>query len=246
MFRFLFAFALAATAASLRAQEPQPPPLQGKLDGNVYVSPTGQFRVAIPVLPELGGNITDTTSVVTFQDDFNVHISIAAFPQDATQRWEMSTRGLKDYLVYFFSNFVFADFKQNFEGAEIESAKFVPGMLDGALVANLLVPGGTMFADRIPTLGTSDRVPVAKRGNLLFVRNNHIFVVSTELAERIIEGRAYHKTTQEEDDLLLQKLNDIVGKLQLLRSVTPPPAPSGSTTTITPPSITPPAPAEKK
>jgi hypothetical protein len=250
MFRTLIAFALAFTAFTLRAQEPQPPALIGKVEGNIYISPTGQFKVTIPVLPELGGTITDTPNVVTFQDDFNVHVSIAAFAQDATQRWEMSTRGLKDYLVYFFSNFVFADFRQNFEGAEIESAKFVPGMLDGALVTNLLVPGGTMFAERLANLGTSDRVPVAKRGNLLFVRNGYIFVVSTELAERVIEGRAYKKTTQEEDDALLQKLNDIIGKLQLLRVTTPPPAPaaSGSSTpTITVPSITPPAPpAEKK
>ncbi len=75
-------------------------PLLGRVDGRTYISPTGAFKVSIPVLPELGGNITDTENVVTFQDDFNTHISIAAFPQDATQRWEMSTRGLKDYLVY--------------------------------------------------------------------------------------------------------------------------------------------------
>jgi hypothetical protein len=72
--------------------------------------------VTIPVLAELGGSVTDTPNVVTFQDEFNTHVSIAAFPQDATQRWELSTRGLKDYLVYFFSNFVLPDFKQAFEG----------------------------------------------------------------------------------------------------------------------------------
>lgn len=244
MLRYFFAFALAFTATALRSQEAPVVPLEGKVEGKLYLSPTGQFKVTIPVLPELGGVITDTPNVVTFQDDFNVHISIAAFPQDATQRWEFSTRGLKDYLIYFFSNFVFADFKRNFEGAQIESAKFVPGMLDGSLVAQLLIPGGTMFADRIATFGTSDRVPVAKRGNLLFVRNGYIFVISTELAERVIEGKAYHKTTQEEDDLLSQKLNDIVGKMQLVRVSTPPPAAASSGPMITPPA--PPAPAAGK
>jgi len=200
-------------SARARAEEAQPPALVGKIDGHNYVSPTGQFKVAIPVLPELGGDITDTPNVVTFQDDFNVHVSIAAFQQDATQRWEMSTRGLKDYLIYFFSNFVLADFKQNFEGVQIESAKFLPGMLEGSLLACILIPGGTMFADRLPQLGANDRPPVAKRGNLLFVKNGHIFVISTELAERAIEGKSYGKNTAEEDEILRNRLNDIVGKM---------------------------------
>ena len=208
MFRFTLALILATfTAIVGHAQG-----LEGKIEGKSYVSPTGTFKVVIPVLPELGGDITDTPNVVTFQDDFNVHVSIAAFPQDATQRWELSTRGLKDYLIYFFSNFVLSDFKQTFEGAQIESAKFVPGLLDGSLLTYLLIPGGTMFGGRVPQL-SADRVPVAKRGNLLFVRNAHIFVISTELAERVIEGRSYSKTTADEDEVLRNRLTDIVSKI---------------------------------
>lgn len=91
-----------------------------------------------------------------------------------------------------------------------------------------------MFSDRVPQLGTSDRVPIAKRGNLLFVRNGHIFVISIELAERVIEGRAYKKTIAEEDEILLQRLNEMVTKIQFAR---PPAAVSPATT---------PAPAAKK
>jgi hypothetical protein len=215
MFRFTHALLLfTASAFVAHAQG-----LEGKIEGKTYVSPTGLFKVVIPVLPELGGDITDTPNVVTFQDDFNVHVSIAAFPQDATQRWELSTRGLKDYLIYFFSNFVLSDFKQTFEGVQIESAKFVPSLLDGALLTYLLVPGGTMFADRVPQLSATT-VPVAKRGNLLFVRNGHIFVISIELAERVIEGRSYNKKTAEEDEILRNRLNDIVSKI----TFTKPPA----------------------
>ena len=141
----LLAFSLSAAIASAQS-------LNGKVEGKIYQSPTGQFKVVIPVLPELGGDITDTANVVTFQDDFNLHVSIAAFQQDATQRWELATRGLKDYLIYFFSNFVLADFKQNFEGAQIESAKFLPNTQEGALLTYLLVPGGSMFADKVPQI----------------------------------------------------------------------------------------------
>jgi hypothetical protein len=208
MFRLTFALFLAVFSARVAFAQG----LEGKIEGKSYVSPTGVFKVVIPVLPELGGDITDTPNVVTFQDDFNVHVSIAAFPQDATQRWELSTRGLKDYLIYFFSNFVLSDFKQNFEGAQIESAKYIPSLLDGSLLTYLLIPGGTMFADRVPRL-SADRIPVAKRGNLLFVRNGHIVVISIELAERVIEGRSYSKTTAEEDEILRNRLNDIVSKI---------------------------------
>ncbi len=207
MFRSTLAFLVLTVGLTTHALA-----LEGKIEGRSYVSPTGLFKVVIPVLPELGGDITDTPNVVTFQDDFNVHVSIAAFPQDATQRWELSTRGLKDYLIYFFSNFVLADFRQTFEGVTIESAKFVPSLLDGSLLTYLMVPGGTMFSDRVPQLA-SGPVPVAKRGNLLFVRNGHIFVISIELAERVIEGRSYNKTTAEEDEILRNRLNDIVSKI---------------------------------
>lgn len=212
MFRSTLAV-LAVIAATVTAQAQG---LQGKVEGKVYISPTGLFKVVIPVLPELGGDITDTPNVVTFQDDFNVHVSIAAFPQDATQRWDMLTRGLKDYLIYFFSNFVLSDFRQTFEGVQIESAKFVPGTLEGSLLTYLMVPGGTMFADRVPQL-SGTRVPVAKRGNLLFVRSGHIFVISTELAERVIEGKSYSKTTAEEERDSAIRLLDIVSKISFAK-----------------------------
>lgn len=209
--------------ATLRAQaEPaaEAMPLVGRIDGRTYISPTGAFKVTIPVLPELGGSVTDTENVVTFQDDFNVHISIAAFPQDATQRWEMSTRGVKDYLVYFFSNYVLGDFRQTFPDASIESAKFVPSALDGSLITYILLPGGSMFMDKVPMIAGGP-VPIAKRGNQLFVKNGHIFVISVELTERVLERTTYKKTTAEEDEILRQRLNEVIVRLQFPKAPAP-------------------------
>jgi hypothetical protein len=222
MFRFICASLLLVVSSAL-AQPEDGPPLVGRIEGKTYIAPSGAFRTSIPVLPELGGTIRDTDNVVTFQDAFSTHISIAAFPQDATQRWELSTRGLKDYLLYFFTNFVAADFKETFEGTQIESSKFVPNVLDGSLIAFLLLPGGTMFEDKMVIVG--DKLPVAKRGNMLFVKNGYIFVISTELAERIIQGRQYKKTPAEEDELLRQRLNEVVGRLQF-----PKPTPAATPT----------------
>jgi hypothetical protein len=234
MLRFTLAVALVFSAVAARAQDPGPA-LAGQVQGRTYTSPTGAFKISIPVLPELGGSVTDTPNVVTFQDEFNTHVSIAAFPQDATQRWELNTRGLKDYLVYFFTNYVLSDFKKAFEGTQIESAKFVPGLFDGALITSILLPGGSMFADKVPRFTEGGALPVAKRGNLLFVKNGNIFVISIELAEKVIEGSAFQKTVAEEDEILRQRLTDIAGKIQFAKPpATSIPAPA---TAVPPPGI---------
>jgi len=94
--RILSAFLLAA-ASGLEAAEPAPPDpahaLAGTVAGGVYSSPTGAFKIEVPVLAELGGVIRDTNNVVTFHDGFGLQISIGAFVHDATLRWQLSTRG---------------------------------------------------------------------------------------------------------------------------------------------------------
>jgi hypothetical protein len=216
MRRATFVIGLALLAGPLSGQPAGSPGpgLNGRVEGRVYVSPTGLFRVAIPVLPELGGSINDTPNVVTFQDSFNVHVSIGVFQQDATQRWELSTRGVQDYLSFFFDNYVTPDFRQMFPGTQVEGTVFVPTLMGGALITYTLLPGGSMFDDKRALLGRDSALPVAKRGNLIFVRNGNIFVISTELAERVIERSSYRKTPAEENELLRERLTDIVGKME--------------------------------
>lgn len=209
--RFLL-FGLLVALPCLQAQPEAP--LLGKIKGPVYTSPDGAYKVTIPVLPELGGTVTDNENVATFEDEFNTHVSIAAFPQDATQRWELSTRGAKEYLIYFFTNFVMPDFQQRFEGSKVESARFLPTLQEGSLLVYTLLPGGSMFADRATLLVDPDKPLVAKRGNLLFVKNGHIYVISTELAERVLERSSYKKTTAEEDDILRQRLLALLDKME--------------------------------
>lgn len=198
-------------AAGLSAQTAG---LAGKMEGGTYVSPTGEFKVPALVLPELGGTISDTENVVTFHDDFNVHISIACFPQDAAQRWELETRGRRDYLMYFFTEFVLTDFARRFPGSRIESARFLPDLQDGALIAYALLPGGSFFEDRNYILANpSTPLVTAKRGTMLFVRNRHIFILSTELAERATQRSTYAQTTGKEDALLADRLVALAGRL---------------------------------
>jgi len=189
-------------------------PLVGRLEGDTYISPTGEFRIRAPVLPELGGTIEDTDSVVTFHDDFGTHLSIACFDLDATQRWELDTRGLRDYLLYFFTDIVLVNFQTRYPGSRAESARFLPELLDGTIIAYALLPGGSNFAAPPSVIdgAVSDPV-VAKRGSLLFVRHRHVYVVSLELAERATQRSTYNLTTAQEDDQLSTRLTAAVARM---------------------------------
>lgn len=207
---------LAAATLSASAQE-MPPKLSGSVDGDIYTSPTGAFTMEVPVLPALGGSVRDTEDVVTFRDSYGLQISVGAFSHDATQRWELSTRGIKDYLVYFFGAYVLTDFRKFCPQTTIESAGFSADFQDGALFTYILLPGGSMF-DNHPVFGpTPAAPPVAKRGNVLFVKNGYTFVISSELSERITEGSQYNKTPQEEDLILRKRLVDIVKKMHFAK-----------------------------
>jgi hypothetical protein len=219
MLRAVLVLMLGASIPAM-AQEPQPE-LMGALASGVYTAATNAFKIPIPVLPELGGRIRDTEHVVMFQDSFGIQISIGAFTQDATQRWELSTRGTKDYLIYFMGSIVLADFRRYTPGATIESAKYAADLLDGALFCYILLPGGSMFADQVAPFANPSKPPVAKRGNLLFLKNGFVFVVSTELAERVTEGASYRKTSEEEDQILRKRLVDIVEKMQFPKPPVP-------------------------
>ncbi len=212
---------LALTTAPLLPLAAAGPGLAGRVEGRMYIAPTGAYRLPIPVLPELGGSISDTENVVTFQDQFSLHVSIGVFPQDATHRWELSTRGLKDYLGYFFGGFVMPDFRLAFPGGRVESVGFSPDVMGGALFAYTLLPGGSMFEAKRAILGAGDSPLEAKRGNLIFVRNGVIYVLTTELAERVTERSSYHKTTEEENQILRDRLVALVRTMEFSRPATP-------------------------
>jgi hypothetical protein len=219
MLRALSLF-LAAAAVARAQTDDIPQPLLGTIDKGVYISPTGSFKIEIPVLPELGGAVRDTKNVVTFRDGFGLQISIGAFVHDATLRWQLSTRGTKDYLIYFFSSYVLPDFRQFCPATSMESAGYSPDLMDGSLFTFILLPGGSVFADQLPFAPAGAPPPVAKRGNMLFVKNGITFVISTELSERVTEGSRYTKTTQEENETLRKRLQNIAANM----TFTPPPA----------------------
>jgi hypothetical protein len=221
--RPVLAILLLATALAGRAAPGGAPGLAGRVEGDTYFSANGAYKVPIPVRAETGGTVTDNENVVTFQDDYNILYIIAAFPMDTSQRWELSIKTRQEYLKNFFAQYVLPDFRRAFAGVQVEpQGNFIPGLLDGALVVYTLLPGGSMFASKLAVLDPARKPPVAKRGNLLFVHNGFIYVISTELAERVTDGSAFTMTPEQEDVTLREKLTDMVNKIQFLN---PAPAP---------------------
>jgi hypothetical protein len=210
--RFLRLTAAFATLAVVAVA--QDAMMAGRLEGDTYISPTGEFKIPVPVLPELGGTITDTDSVVTFSDRYDTHISIACFELDAAQKWELDTRSLRDYLLYFFDTYVLADFQSRFPKSSIESARFLPDLLGGTMITFALLPGGSDFEARNSVSSESAQAPVvAKRGTALFVRKSHIYVISTELAERATQRSTYNRTVDQENQLLSQRLTTLANRI---------------------------------
>jgi hypothetical protein len=209
----LFLVFLVAVHAGLRAQTGQS--LSGRIDGTRYYSANGTFNVEVPVLSELGGRIIDTTNVVTFEDSFDTHISIACFTLDVTQKWELATRGRKDYLTYFFTSFVLPEFSNRHDGVAVETTQYEAALQGGSLTVFALLPGGSFFSGRNSLVeGVSDGSEVAKRGIQLFVRQDKVFVITTELAERVTQRSTYRKTPDEENRLLRDRLAGVAGMMR--------------------------------
>ena len=204
------------------SSESSSPQIYGRIegDGETYVSPSGVYKVKIPVLAQLGGTVSDTPDLVTFDDDYSLHINIAAFPLSPELKSEYEKRGTKDFLVFFYTNLVMPDYAKSFPGAQMEpNAVFLPKYQDGSLLISTLLPGGSIFEHRV-RISTTLKPAVAKRGNLCFVKYGYVFVISTELSERVLERSTYKKSPDEENAILRQRLLDIVSKMQFF-----PPAP---------------------
>jgi hypothetical protein len=214
--RLAAALVACAGLTAVAGQELPSGGLYGTIRNAHYTAPEGRFRLPVPVLAELGGKVFDTEAVVTFTDDVSTHVSVACFPLDLSQQWELETRGLKDFLAWFYGEHVFTNFAQRFPGAANESSVYSPDLRGGALLVFTLLPGGTAFAARANVVeGVGSPQPVAKRGTVLFVAHGCTFVVSTELAERVTQRSTFQRTAEEENDLLRQRLVQLLTRLQV-------------------------------
>jgi hypothetical protein len=229
---------IALFTASLFAQEEEGPALLGTVDEetNTYTAPGGHYRVAIPVLPELGGTIEDSPIVTDFRDAYGTHILIANVPLDAAMRAELEKSDRKEFLTRFYAQQGLADYQRTYPGSKLEAARYLPKLNDGTLFATVLVPGGSIFRELL-FLKEGETEPVSKRGSLLFIHNNRVFMITVDLYERMLKRDTFKKTPEEEDAILRDRLIDFLRKMNFPTLATNPPA------SATAPAPTPAAPA---
>ncbi len=186
--------------------------LYGSIADNRYEAPSGEYSLKLPAQIGLAGEVVDTPEVVTLQDHVRLHASVACFGLDIGLKRRDETLGRRDFLVGFFREHVQPQFSQRFAGAKIESARFTPELLHGALFVFNLLPGGSMFGERVVTLPDGSP-PVAKRGNLLFLHNNHIYVLSIELAEKVLDPAGFELDEEAQNRVLQERLLELVGRM---------------------------------
>ncbi len=223
--RSLFiAFAL-ALLAPLSAQEDEG--IYGLIDErNNYISPGGFLSIPIPVLPELGGVVHDTPSVVTFRDLYGTHVFVGRIAIEEPLRAEFEKRPRKEFLAGAFATHILPEYTRIYEGTTTSVAKFLPSTQEGALFVSALMPNGTSFADRVVLTG-GETMPAAKRGFLLFVKNDELIILSTELYERVLLRHTFKKTPEEEDSMLQRRLLALASSITFgVRVPSPAPAPA--------------------
>ncbi|MBK8476900.1 MAG: hypothetical protein IPL39_11510 [Opitutaceae bacterium] len=219
----------APSAAATRTEgdsAPDAPPVQPKLFGRIsdglYHAPSGAFSVPVPKLNGDSAVIMDTDTVAVFKDKTSVLVTIAAFPMPAFARWEYQTKGARDYLIAFFRDNILRDYTAEFPESRVENVKFLPEYHGGTLLAYTVMPGGSAFSlDPVAAALPGHAPGIAKRGHLVFVKNDLAFVLAVELAERVTQKSTYQVPAAEEDRVLLDRLVTIVTAMQIPAATTP-------------------------
>lgn len=208
--------------------------LRGRVENGRYYAPSGAFNITIPILVGERPLILDNPNVVVFRDDIRTMLTVVAVPMEPIDKWEFETTSPREFLIAFFRENVLADFQNSFPGTSVEGAIMLNDFEGGALLVCTLHPNGSAFeVDPIVRNDPNSKPPVAKRGSLLFRHGDHVFVLSTELADRVTEMSTYITDTATEDRILRERLVEAVSQMRFADSPpetpqdSPPPPPTG-------------------
>jgi len=153
----------------------------------IYSSPSQVFKVPVPVDRNLGGNIADATNAVSFTDDFGrlFRIEFSSLPSQWGSRLGKADKeqSLKDFLE---QAYLPATILKAIPDASVEYLEYMDQILGGALYAEAYLPKGSINA--VSKGGSSFAREDAKRGLLLFLHKNNIFIISTCLMQLSSDG----------------------------------------------------------
>lgn len=197
----------AALPAALQARQAVP--------ANIYYSPSGLFSMPIPVLPELGGNISDSKNYVIFSDPISTHITVGVIEMDASARFERSTMTTAEFLRGTFEKMVLPQFLTTSPATRTDTVLLLPKIEAGTLYVGSIHPGTSQFIGRTSLLGDNyDKAPTARRGTLLFAKGDYFVIISSELAEKATERSAFKLTPEQENELIRERLLAILHRIR--------------------------------
>ncbi|HUG11903.1 MAG TPA: hypothetical protein VMM36_12860 [Opitutaceae bacterium] len=201
-------------ASTAESGDFQPGSLRGRIENGRYYAPTDAFDIAIPMLVGDRPLVLDNPNIVVFRDDVRTMLTIAAIRMEAIDKWDLETTSPREFLIKFFRESVLADYRESFPGTTVESARLLNNLEGGALLVATLHPNGSAFeTDPIVRNDPATPPPVAKRGNLIFARGDFVYVISTELADRVTESSTYTTDIETEDRILNDRLVEVHSKI---------------------------------
>ena len=149
---------------------------ESDVDGELYVSPEGNFSVPIPVDEEQGGRIDEEEGSVGFSDDFGVLLKIDYFPITGAAEAEIESAGEEAYLKSFIDNVFSPVILTNVANYKLVHAQYLED--EEAYFAIFDLPAGaTMSVQKNGGLLT--RMD-AYRGLLAFIADDFCYTVSCQ------------------------------------------------------------------
>jgi len=200
------------------------PQLRGRIVSDRYFAASGAFSVALPKLNKDSAAIMDSESIVVFKDQVSMFVMIGGWAMPAIQKWQLETSSPKEFLVGFFRDYVLRPSAEECPEIKLEepAAGFLPEFEGGALLTYTLLPNSSAFkVDPAVAALPNPPTPVAKRGTLVFLKGNHVFAISIELAERVTQQSRYNLTKEKEDKVLLERLSKVASAMEFFPSQKP-------------------------
>lgn len=149
---------------------------ESDVDGELYVSPEGNFSLPIPVDEQRGGRIDEEEGSVAFSDDFGVLLKIDYFPISGEVEAEIESVGEEAYLKYFLDNFICQAILTNVPNSRLLHAEYLED--EEAYFAVFDLPGGATISVK-ENGGPLTRLD-AYRGIMAFIADDFCYTVSCQ------------------------------------------------------------------
>ncbi|NQE34714.1 tellurite resistance TerB family protein [Microcoleus asticus] len=177
------------------------------VEGELYVSPEGNFSVPIPVDEQRGGRIDEEEGSVAFSDDFGVLLKIDYFPIAGEVEETIESVGEEAYLKSFLDNFVSQAIIANIAKSKLLHSEYLED--EEAYFAVVDLPAGaTMSVQKNQRPAT--RLD-AYRGLMAFIADDFCYTVS---CQRIYQEGDELGSLESEVEGILNKIFEFIQTIE--------------------------------